>query len=280
MGDWEAIVVVDGPDEATVEVLRAQSDERVRYLVNERSLGGGEARNVGVRAARGHWVALLDDDDEWLPYRLAEQLANLSDVDETQVVAFCRIVVRSPHGDAVWPRRAPSAGEHVSDYLFTRRSLFAGEGGIQTSAIIAPRTLLAAVPFDPALSRYQDTDWVLRACAAGAKLRYCEVPLSIWHVEEARSSIASRHARDWEYALRWIQERRALVTPRAYASFLLIRGGGLSAAALSPRGAVAVLREALLHGRPGPMSVLLFAGKWLLPAPVRHRVRRLVSLRR
>ena len=273
-------MVVDGPDPESVAMLRQERDERVRHVVNDVPRGGGEARNVGVRAARGQWVAFLDDDDEWMPSRLVDQVAALPPGTDDKVVAFCRSVVRSPSGDVVWPRRGPSAGEHVSDYLFSRRSLFAGEGGLQTSAIIAPRSLLLAVPFDPTLPRYQDTDWVLRACAAGAVLRYCATPLSIWHVEEDRPSIARAHAADWEYALAWIRQRRALVTPRAYASFLLIRGGGLSATALSPRGAAAVVVEALAHGRPTLVPLLVFGAKWALPGAVRRWVRRILVFRR
>lgn len=277
--DWEAIVVVDGPDLGTETYLRQEADPRIRHLVNPQSLGGAEARNVGISAARGDWVALLDDDDEWLPGRLERHVAKLPDPGGVPVIGFTRMIVRTPHGDYTWPRRAPRPGEHVSDYLFVRSSLFAGEGGVQTSAIIAPRSLFQAVPFDRALPRFQDTDWLLRATAAGATLELFDEPLSIWHAEQQRDSIASLHATDWGYADRWIRDRRALVTPRAYAAFLLIRGGDLTANALSPRGAVRMAVEAFRGGRPTLTPVLLFAGKWALPRPVRRWIRALVSRR-
>lgn len=270
---WEAIVVVDGPDPETEALLREQTDQRIRFIVNETSLGGSEARNVGIRSATGDWIALLDDDDEWLPERLARQLDELPNDNDRPLLAFCRTVVRAPHGDYIWPRRRPARGEHVSEFLFARRSLFAGEGGIQTSAIIAPRSLFMSIPFDRMLPRYQDTDWVLRACAAGAELHYTSSALSIWHHQEARQSIGSAYARDWRYSLDWIRERRNLVTPIAYASFLLIRGGDLTAAALSPRGALAVATEAFRHGRPTLPALLLFVGKWVLPPAIRRRLR-------
>jgi glycosyltransferase involved in cell wall biosynthesis len=277
---WEAIVVVDGRDPMTESFLEEQTDPRIRFVVNERSLGGAEARNVGVRAATGEWIALLDDDDEWMPDRIGRQFVDLPNDHHGMVIGFCRLIVRAPHGEYLWPRRPPAPGEHISDYLFARRSLFAGEGGIHTSTIMAPRSLFDRIPFDAALPRYQDTDWVLRASAAGATLRYCDAPLSIWHTEEDRPSIAKAHARDWQYANDWIRARRNLVTPRAYASFLLIRGGDLTAAALSPRGALVMAMEAVRRGRPSLIGLLLFAGKWAMPPAARRRLRAQFSRQR
>lgn len=281
--DWEAVVVVDGRDPATEALLAAEADPRIRAVVNEVSMGGGEARNIGIRAATGAWIGLLDDDDEWLPNRIERQLEALGpealgpEAARDDVIAFSRMIVRTPHGDYVWPRRGPAIGEPVSEYLFLRRSMFAGEGGIQTSSIMAPRALFLAVPFDPALPRYQDTDWLLRAAAAGATLRYCAETLTVWHAEQPRASIASQHARDWAYARQWIADRRPLVTPRAYAAFLLIRGGGLTAAARNPGAGLGMLVEAFRRGRPTVTTVLLFVGKWVVPVGLRRRLRAALS---
>ncbi|TMM39790.1 MAG: glycosyltransferase family 2 protein [Actinobacteria bacterium] len=65
--DIEVVVVIDGPDPDTREVLAAIADPRLRIVELERSGGAPAARNVGVDHARAAWTALLDDDDEWLP---------------------------------------------------------------------------------------------------------------------------------------------------------------------------------------------------------------------
>ena len=68
----EVIVVIDGPDEAgTEQRLRVLSERCVRVLALGENVGGGEARNLGVRAATGKWIAFLDDDALWLPGTLA-----------------------------------------------------------------------------------------------------------------------------------------------------------------------------------------------------------------
>ena len=87
LSDFEVIVVDDNSvgHEAQVRterLIREQfDDERVRYVANETSQGGGEARNIGIRAARADYVAFLDDDEDWLPEKLERQVELLDQAD-------------------------------------------------------------------------------------------------------------------------------------------------------------------------------------------------------
>ena len=129
------------------------------------------------------------------------------------------------------------------------------------------------MPFDPTVTRYEDADWVLRAVAAGARLVYCPERLSIWRAPVDGASITGRTATDWRYGLRWIQARRDLVTPRAYAAFLLVRVAAMADRAGEPRAARILWREARRHGRPGALDIVLFAGRWIVPDRLRSAVR-------
>lgn len=71
----EVIVVVDGPDAATLDSLHSIRDARLRVHVLPHNGGLSNARNTGVELANGRWVAFLDDDDTWLPRKLELQLA-------------------------------------------------------------------------------------------------------------------------------------------------------------------------------------------------------------
>lgn len=265
----EVVVVIDGPDEATQGALSAVGDERLRWLVNESSLGGAEARNVGVREARGEWVAFLDDDDEWLPTKLERQLSLLREADRPSLVS-CRIVTRTPRRDFIGPERQPRPGEHLSDYLFRPRRPLARGARLQTSAVVVPRQLALDVPWQAGLRRFQDFDWFLRLAAAGAPVRIVPEPLLIWYFRQDRPTIGGSHARDWRQALEWIEERRALVTRRAYARWLLARVAALAAAAGEPEALGELLRRARRHGSAGLVDVAQFALYWLL---ARHRRR-------
>jgi glycosyltransferase involved in cell wall biosynthesis len=72
--DHEVIVVVDGSSDETVERLAALDQPRLRVLEHEESRGVAGARNAGIGAAGGEWIAFLDDDDLWSPLKLRAQL--------------------------------------------------------------------------------------------------------------------------------------------------------------------------------------------------------------
>ena len=84
--DWELLVVDDNkPDsdawKATAEVMSHYTDPRIRYIRNEKNLGGAAARNVGIAQAKGEYTAFLDDDDMYLPDRLRVQVEAMKEHD-------------------------------------------------------------------------------------------------------------------------------------------------------------------------------------------------------
>jgi glycosyltransferase involved in cell wall biosynthesis len=278
--DFEIIVVVDGPDPDTERWLAVAADRRIRWVINPASLGGAEARNVGVREARGELIAFLDDDDAWLSQKLEQQARTLESaiaVGCHRPLAYHPVIARTVNGDRVWARRPRRANEHVSEYMFTRSGPFGGQGSIGTSTMMAPRSMLLEVPFLRGLRRYQDADLVLRQVSAGAQLVYEPEPLSVWFGDEDRQTISAAHATDWEFALTWIAERKGLVTPRGYSSFVLVKAGGLAAAAGDWHAARMVLRAALRHGRPAPLDLAVFASMWVIPGRLRSHLRKLLS---
>ena len=90
----EVVVVVDGPDAATVEAVQDLGDHRIRILELAETGGAPNARNQGILAAEGHWTALLDDDDEWLPTKLERQLELAKGADADRPIVATRLVSR------------------------------------------------------------------------------------------------------------------------------------------------------------------------------------------
>ncbi|WP_436521056.1 glycosyltransferase family 2 protein [Actinoplanes sp. HUAS TT8] len=275
----EVIVVVDGPDDATVEALTGLGDERVRVVVLPERGGAPNARNAGVGAAAGTWTAFLDDDDEWLPRKLAVQLALAARAGVTTPVIASRLISRSPRADAILPRRLPAPGEPISEYLTVRRGLFYGDGFIQTSTILAPTELFRRVPFTVGLRRQQELDWTLRATRHdGVALCFAPEPLVLWHQDEDRERISLEMP--WREQLEWLRASRSLFTPRAYAAFAMSVLGSMAATTRSFAVFREVLAEARRNGRPGIVDYLTYLQIWALPPALRHRLRDAVLNRR
>lgn len=74
--DWEWIVVDDHSTDRSVELVEAwaSEDARVHLLQTAANLGAGPARNLGVEASEGRFIAFLDADDVWEPTKLREQV--------------------------------------------------------------------------------------------------------------------------------------------------------------------------------------------------------------
>lgn len=164
--DYEVIVVNDGsPDTQELESITAPYLNRVIYITQEnRGLAG--ARNTGLRAAKGEFVALLDADDIWLPDYLSTQVRFLEDHPDFDL-AYCNAIF---FGDSVYAGREymaafPSEGDATASAIISRRChVFV--------SVTARRDALRAVGFDEALRSCEDFDCWIRFAAAGYRIGY------------------------------------------------------------------------------------------------------------
>jgi glycosyltransferase involved in cell wall biosynthesis len=151
--DFEIVVVDDGGADGTYEALAV--DPELRVLRHPARRGVSAARNSGVSAARGEWLAFLDSDDLWLPDKLARQILLLEGQPE---LLICQT-------DETWVRRGvrvnkPAAHRKVAGQIFLP-SL--GRCMISPSAVMLHRRLLEAHgDFDETLPAAEDYDLWLR----------------------------------------------------------------------------------------------------------------------
>ncbi len=277
--DIEVIVVIDGPDDQTRVALATVTDPRLRIVELPERGGAPHARNAGVSQACARWTALLDDDDEWLPEKLAVQLAYAAKSQVDSPIITSRLTNHTPRAQFVMPRRLPAEGEPLSEYFTVRRGLFHGEGFIQTSTIMAPTELLRRVPFALGLRRMQEFDWAIRALNhADVDLIIADEPLVIWHTDEDRPRVS--FDLPWREQLDWLRRSRPLLTPRAYAAIAMSVISSMAAPTHSPRIFWTLLREARRHGRPGAIDYLTFLQIWLIPPQLRRGLRDLILRRK
>ncbi|MBR8835694.1 MAG: glycosyltransferase [Stigonema ocellatum SAG 48.90 = DSM 106950] len=111
--DFEVLIVDDGSSDGTVEWANQMTDPRVR-VISQTNQGSSGARNTGITAAKGEYIALLDADDLWEPTKLEKQLRYLSEnpsvglVDtwtilvDQQGKSMGKVVVSYAESDNVW----------------------------------------------------------------------------------------------------------------------------------------------------------------------------------
>lgn len=150
----EAIVIDDGSTDETASVIKSFPD-RVIYIRQERS-GPSNARNRGIAAATGEYVAFLDADDIWLPSKLEKQLKSLQQYPEAGLV-YSRIVnFRDRTGKelGVYPREMHSG--ILFDLLLTTPLL------LLSSVVVRNQVLKELGGFDEGLTTAEDTHLYLR----------------------------------------------------------------------------------------------------------------------
>jgi len=272
----EVIVVIDGEDLASEQALAAIHDERLRVIPLLVNMGGSEARNIGVQAAKGAWVAFLDDDDEWLPYKITRQM----EVARASVSAFpvisTRLIVRTPEADLVRPTRPLDSLLHISEQLFCRETFADGPYTMQTSTLLMRRETMLAITFRSGLQRHQDWDWLLRAARnPEVGFHMLSEPLTIFRVNDNRQSVG--RSLDWQFSVRWAQEMHRYFTPRAYSFFIatecVARAVKVKA---GPRVYTRLIGEFASRGSPTPRSLMWLVALLLIPQHWRRNARDLL----
>jgi glycosyltransferase involved in cell wall biosynthesis len=269
--DMDVVVVVDGPDVATEQALAEVQDKRLRVMVLPKPLGAARARNLGVEAAWGDWIAFLDDDDEWLPEKTALQMKAAERSQYQYPIVSSQVIARTSSYELVWPRLLPF--QPLSEYLLSRSSWSYGDGLLSTITLFFPKELYSLVPFQTGLARHQDLDWAIRATAqAGAGLEFIPKPLAVWHQAEQRQSISVKA--DWKISFRWLESVREIITPHAYAGFIATHVAPQAARQGAWRKFPFLLNMMFTYGAPSAHVLVLFAGMWCVPRRIRDLIRR------
>lgn len=190
----------------------------VAILDSGSASNGSIARNCGIDAAQASYVALLDDDDEWAPDRLAAYASYLDraryldheHVDENFVLFSTVISCREDRSAwLLFPDR-PYRNEPIASFILSPG------GGAQTSSLLLPTRLARAARFDPELPRHQDYDFCLRLAEYGVAFHHLEIPLGYWY---RRGDNAGKGG-TLEFCEQWLQQNAGRLPRRAFVGYL------------------------------------------------------------
>ncbi|MFK3844659.1 glycosyltransferase family 2 protein [Stenotrophomonas sp. NPDC078853] len=205
--DFECIVVDDGSAdiEKLMSVVESLNDSRFKVVTRENG-GGGAARNTGIDACAGRYIAFLDSDDLFTTDKL-QRFFDVLSVEPHQAMYSYANVDRGVIGK-MWqrPDRPIAAQESMGSYLFISNQF------VQTSTIVIQKDVAGKVRFDPALRKGQDLDFCLRLDKAGVRFQMLERPLVIW-TDVSEIGRTSRHA-GAKAPTEWLRTHSHLMTPQ------------------------------------------------------------------
>jgi hypothetical protein len=214
--DNEIIVINDGsPD---TEELEKQLDAYAHLItyIKQPNHGAGAARNAGIRAARGEFIAFLDGDDVWLPEFLSAQIKLINSDDGYDLVyADAANITGSGVSRLTNMDFNPSVG------LVTAESLITARCNVVTSSVVARRKLIVEVGlFDEGFPNSQDFDLWLRLAKQGARMNYQKKVLV--HRRIYQGSLASDPLKSLGGEIKVLEktEQRSDLTPAERAAVL------------------------------------------------------------
>lgn len=182
--DWELVVIDDASTDHTQNVLigYATADSRIKIRRCSVPNGAAAARNIGIEAARGDYVAFLDDDDEWLPDKLERQLEWFRSVSHEVGVVYGSFfeVLASGTERLRGTTALPTDGQ---------QSALLHANVIGHSTIMVQRSMLKlAGGYNARLPRLQDWDLWIRL-ASRTKFAHMPAPVArIYHTPQSIST--------------------------------------------------------------------------------------------
>ena len=208
-GTMEIIVVSDGSTDNTENVVNSFNDPRIRFFKHEKSRGASAARNTGLRASRGKYIAFLDDDDEWTSEKLEVQMPVIENSDTKVGLVYAWMeYFRDGKSDHV---HAPELRGDVLVEMLDTQAI----GGCPT--IIIKREVIDTIGyFDESLPRGNDGDY-WRRISKHYHVDYVPKILASIHIgHDDRISINSRRNLEAEI---FAFERRLRIFENAFAKY-------------------------------------------------------------
>jgi len=181
----ELIIVDDSPAsyknrEYIKSKIESLTDNRIRYIAHEYNQGACEARNTGIRNAKGKYIAFLDDDDEWLPQKLEKQYEKIRSGNFGLVYCFSYTIKHNMNGQykKKYSRKNIAISGWVYDDLILNNFI-----GSTSFVLVSKEALNKCGYFDTRMKSAQDCELWLRI-SRKYQVDVVEEPLVNYHIHK------------------------------------------------------------------------------------------------
>lgn len=179
----EVVVTDDGSTDGTAEILRPYREAGKITYIYQKNAGLSSARNTGIRACRGEYVALLDSDDLFLPEKIARQVAYL-EAHPTCGISYC--------GIAHFHEESPEKMLRLDYTYYSGADVFPRllwKNFINPLSVVARRSVFEKIGyFDEDLKRSEDLDFWIRATHGGIRFDYLPDVLAQYRMRKGSMS--------------------------------------------------------------------------------------------
>lgn len=212
-GDFELLVVDNGSVDDTGKAVSCISDPRLRYFRREDSGSPAAPRNLGIRNARGRYVALLDDDDVWYPGKL--EAVHRAFLEDPSADIVC-------HNENIRRMGRICGMKHYgpAEKASFRSLLFEGNCVSGSATTIRADVLREAGAFreGPEYFEIEDYDLWLRLAFLGRKFSFIEEPLGEFVLHEASGTFFTLHRR-YPNHRRLVREHFCRLNPKSWLDY-------------------------------------------------------------
>ena len=199
----ELIVVDDASDKRADELLK-EFDLQYIYIPKEKSKGGNHARNTGILAAKGKYIAFLDDDDYWLPMKIEEQMAVM---EEKQCeLVFCPLTLEKINANGIITYIHESPNPYKTGDL-SKKILY--DICTTTSCILVKKDSLIDIGlFDENLKFWQEYELTIRLAQRGP-FYYAWKDLVVYRVDTSDKNRLTNKFKEWRKAVKYIYSKHS-----------------------------------------------------------------------
>ena len=204
--NFEIICVNDGSTDHSLSVLNAYSDARIK-IITQKNMGLAAARNTGIQASRGLFVALLDSDDFWHPEKLSEHFTHFKFAPNVDVSYSASLFVDEDN-QCLGVGQFPQLTDIDPGIIYCRNPVGNGSAPVirksflnRMAETVEGRNGLRVQYFDESMRQSEDVEFWLRSALQGkAVFEGIGKPLTYYRVNESGlSADVEKQLKSWQY---------------------------------------------------------------------------------